>query len=474
MADTLLICLRAEKQLSLNRAASQEQCLINHLLFLAPAEMMPRSTSYFHGRSLRGRPIWRPPKWMWDARSRPSGRMRGLNGIREAIGLSSIIARSSLSSLLGLVLFGTVVGLGLTELLLRVSPPGARVSRMDPDRGIFCQYDPLLGYDGVPDLTAPWPKGFSITLNSRGDRDRNHSTHRTTEAPRVVMLGDSFLWGHGVRDGDRISDRLPDLLRGPSAQSHAPEVINLAVSGYGTDQEALKYWTKGRQFQPDAVVLGFYSGNDTIENSLSKCWNCPKPRLVLRSGKLVLTGVPVPRVQGWSNNALVSPNGRLRQWLPWSELIRFLSQCEFPARWLPRNATPELRELSALGVIDGVESEPAVSQVDPLAITQAIVDRLRAQLASEGIPLVLLLIPSGSLYLDDDPLEAGFYDGMRRWAEAKAVPYVDYLGLTAEYRSHFTDLYFGIDGHWTPLGHELAARFVGRRLTELLAPRRSG
>jgi hypothetical protein len=41
-----------------------------------------------------------------------------------------------------------------------------------PDRGVFCQYDPLLGYDGVPGLTANWPTGFSISMNADGNRDR--------------------------------------------------------------------------------------------------------------------------------------------------------------------------------------------------------------------------------------------------------------------------------------------------------------
>jgi lysophospholipase L1-like esterase len=387
------------------------------------------------------------------------------------------MVRSRASFLLLTVLCGMVAALGLVETFLRVFPlrPPARVNRIStPDRGVFAQYDPLLGYDGVPDLTAAWPKGFSISLNSSGDRDRNHSARRPGEMTRVVLLGDSFVWGYDVRDGERVSDRLPEFYRDRFAAARSLEAINLAVSGYGTDQEVLKYWLKGRQYEPDAVVVGFFGGNDPLENASTEYWNCPKPRFVLRDGKLMLTGVPVHRIEGWSNNTVVSPNGRLRRWVPWSALVRLLSERELPSRWLPRDATRAVQELLEIGVIDGVIPEPDTGPVDPMAITQAIADRLRAYLAAQRIPLVLLLIPSAHLYLGDNPREAGFYEGMRRWAEANAVPYVDYLGLTTEYRSHFTDLYFDVDEHWTPLGHELAARFLGRRLEEILATERPG
>ena len=47
----------------------------------------------------------------------------------------------------------------------------------------------------------------------------------------------------------------------------AVEVINLAVGGFGTLQELLVLQEEGLRYEPDLVVLGFYFGNDLVDNS---------------------------------------------------------------------------------------------------------------------------------------------------------------------------------------------------------------
>jgi hypothetical protein len=364
----------------------------------------------------------------------------------------------------------TVASLAVTEIVLQLLPRSTSAPRMgSPDRGVFCQYDPLLGYDGVPGLTANWPTGFSISMNADGNRDRPRTAARQPGATRVVMLGDSFVWGYDVPDGQRVSDRLPQFVHRRPGDTHDLEAINLAVSGYGTDQESLKYWLKGRKYQPDAVVVSFFSGNDPLENSSAVYWGCPKPRLVVQKEKLILTGVPVSRIAGWSNNSVISPYGVLRRWAPWSALIRELSEREFPPQLLPRDATAQVRELRRLGVIDGIAAEPATDTVDPMAITRAIADRLQSYLQAQHTRLVVLLVPSAHLYAGDRPEEATFYSAMRGWAEERHVPYVDYLRETEQYRSHYNDLYLGINEHWNAFGHETAARLLGTKLNALFA-----
>ncbi len=232
------------------------------------------------------------------------------------------------------VLAGLAAGIGAAELLVRVVPIAepARVER-NMDRGVFCQYDPILGYDGAPGLTAPWISGEAISINSRGNRDVDRPTAKTEDKLRVVLLGDSFLWGYGVRDQERTSNLLPQFFHDPFDAGRQIQPVNLAVSGYGTDQETLKYFLKGRDYRPDVVVLGFYSGNDPLENEAAEYWNCPKPRFVVRHGRLVLTGVPVRRLEGWSNNRLRSPtNSPVACFLGarscgFSRNVSFLSPC---------------------------------------------------------------------------------------------------------------------------------------------------
>ncbi|MBU1849701.1 MAG: hypothetical protein KKH40_03155, partial [Nanoarchaeota archaeon] len=57
------------------------------------------------------------------------------------------------------------------------------------------------------------------------------------------------------------------------------EVINLGVSGYGTDQELILLQKEGLKYNPDVVILGFYLENDKPDNS--------KELLIVENGELI-------------------------------------------------------------------------------------------------------------------------------------------------------------------------------------------
>lgn len=103
----------------------------------------------------------------------------------------------------------------------------------------------------------------TISVNSKGYRGREHDLARTPGVARVVMLGDSITFGPGVDDTETFSDRLDSLPNGP-------EVVNLGVMGYGTDQELLKLEREGLAFGPDVVVLHFCLHNDFADNMLAR------------------------------------------------------------------------------------------------------------------------------------------------------------------------------------------------------------
>jgi hypothetical protein len=103
----------------------------------------------------------------------------------------------------------------------------------------------------------------TISINRKGYRGREYDRARTPGVARVVMLGDSITFGPGVDDSETFSDRLDSLPNGP-------EVVNLGVMGYGTDQELLKLEREGLAFAPDVVVLHFCLHNDFADNMLAR------------------------------------------------------------------------------------------------------------------------------------------------------------------------------------------------------------
>lgn len=97
----------------------------------------------------------------------------------------------------------------------------------------------------------------SVTINNLGLR--GHQISLKKEKNRVILLGDSMVFGHGVRDDETMSFHLETLM----AQGHSQaEVINAGVKGYGIDQE-YKLLQRLLKLDPDYVVWFLYS-NDFI------------------------------------------------------------------------------------------------------------------------------------------------------------------------------------------------------------------
>jgi len=181
-------------------------------------------------------------------------------------------------------------------------------------QNFFCQYHPLMGWVNKPNyhdvVTVTRDFTFPVTHNSRGLRGSEHGYERVPGKYRILILGDSFAWGFGVRDNEVFSQVLESLA--PNV-----EVINMGVSGYGTDQELLLYTEEGYKYKPDLVVLAFFS-NDLDEISSTISYGYPKPFFLLDSQPLTVTNVPVPRTSETERKLFDNPTtlmGRLQKFL---------------------------------------------------------------------------------------------------------------------------------------------------------------
>ena len=155
-----------------------------------------------------------------------------------------------LSSCVALAL-GEVVarGLGLGPQLMRIGVGGRRSPYRLSD-------NPQLGYEMKPSFVADDELGrASFSTNAHGQRDVERSLE--TQAPRVLLLGDSVV--QGIRTPDlelTIGRSLERLLA-----ERGVEVLNFGVAGYNTLGEAELLATKGVAFDPDLVILVFVSND---------------------------------------------------------------------------------------------------------------------------------------------------------------------------------------------------------------------
>ncbi|HEY8154289.1 MAG TPA: SGNH/GDSL hydrolase family protein [Myxococcota bacterium] len=84
--------------------------------------------------------------------------------------------------------------------------------------------------------------------NSRGLRDREYAVEKPAGKTRMLALGDSFTFGHGIAYGARFTDILESAFDGV-------EVITMAVPGSGHDQQLMQFAYEGVEYRPDHVFV---------------------------------------------------------------------------------------------------------------------------------------------------------------------------------------------------------------------------
>jgi hypothetical protein len=329
---------------------------------------------------------------------------------------------------------------GATATVLAVAEVGARLfaphwAPQHAERN-FWTYDQLLGWAQRPGQRGTLRHSdfaVDVEISSQGFRDREYSVERVVGRKRMLVLGDSFAWGFGVERHEVLweilEERHPDW-----------EIINTAVSGYGTDQQFLFLEHRGLRFEPDVVLL-FFHPNDVDDNNAGSRYGYPKPRFVPTETGIELRNVPVPRLSGpW----------RLRRFLLQNSYLYY--RLRLARRLLETGAAPVPRRAGFAPA--AAAASPAKSRPD-FGVTRELLRRLHARIAARGARLVVVSTPS----------PPWLREALARTFEPLDVPY---LALDEALRGRSRSEYkFANDPHWNALGQRIAAEAVEEFLIEL-------
>jgi lysophospholipase L1-like esterase len=361
--------------------------------------------------------------------------------------------RKALAGLLG-VAIGVVASLILCELVvrgylaLRTSPIEAS-SKVD---GPFMQHHPVRGFCLAPNTNtrmAGREYDVAVRINQAGLRmDREVPMARTGGIPRVLFLGDSFTFGHGVDAPHRFTDLIQESW--PQA-----EILNFGVSGTGTDQELLHYREQGARYSADLVVLGFYvkcaKRNGELAIRTPRGWR-PKPRFELQDGELILTHVPV-------SDSLVTDPTNLEP------LAHHRSAIAPAKRYLQNHSRLYVfvRDSIHGGFHEGGSSAqyPEYDSARPeWQVTAAILKEMALEVRGNGSKFAVAFFPSLEEMQHGAPTHPR--DQVRDLCADLDIPFLDLLPIFLDQeetaQKEGRPLYYPIDRHWTKEGHALAAR----------------
>jgi hypothetical protein len=336
-----------------------------------------------------------------------------------------------LASLLGLA--GLVLLLeGGTRLL------GVRAPALEPPTSTLWVYDATKGWANLPNARGSAyvgePGAARVRINALGLRGREIGRKPRDGVERIQVFGDSFAFGLGVDEEQLFTSHLERLLA--SAGSRRFEVVNMAVSGYSTDQQYLLLREKGARLAPDLVVL-LMCDNDFLANTEDFAYKrYYKPYFVRTpAGRPSLRNSPVP---------LFTRAQKLKIWLAersnlWNLVRDRRSENALAARFLD-----SLR----VGV-------PRRSGEDPVEITLALVAAFKE--IADGLGAAFLTANTGHRGESTE-----LYHALRPRLESAGIPFVGLEAALGEARRREPDRHwdFESDTHWNVDSHALAARVV--------------
>jgi hypothetical protein len=276
------------------------------------------------------------------------------------------------------------------------------------------------------------------TVNGEGYRGPVVARRPAPGRSRVVMLGDSVTFGHGVGDDETFCAALS---RDPRL-----EAVNLGVPGYGTDQELIQLEREGLAFHPQAVVLNVCVANDFFDNVLPVALfdgHSPKPYFLAEGSGLRLIDAHLKL--SWRKRLAVRIAERSYLFNDYLALagrtqdsVAVGADAPSPEHWTAR-ARRIRRDMG-----------PA------LEITTRLVEEMAHVCREHGVRFLVLLHPNAEAF-EGTP---GPGDALLGEPRLRGVEMIDLRGRYAEQHLAFADIAIDGPGHLTQQGHLVVADVV--------------
>jgi lysophospholipase L1-like esterase len=381
------------------------------------------------------------------------------------------------------------------------------------DRVLF-----LLGYPSQPPIRYSHPADlterrkniefeYQFSTNSHGLRSDDLQLAKPAGTWRVFVVGDSFTEGFGVEAADRFTDRLEGAFR---QDGHPVSFINGGLSGTGPLEYARMFRQVGLKYHVDALLI-VLSANDLADTvptatprditsqtpvdlypdaappvwrrALSRLW----PRAVAQFGLWQMSRAYRERTQPRDFVTAVADAGaragiardQIERWkasLP-ERLVDAANRGTFnggilssallyPTLWTDSlDIDTPLAERKWRAMASILTAMVNAARRHSLQVGVVFVPtRFQYDLASHGVanPWIRAGAVVRGAWL------SGHTEVERRlegWAEGLDVPFLDLTdSLRAAARTQ-RDLYWPLDGHWTPAGHHVASIAIYQWIT---------
>lgn len=336
--------------------------------------------------------------------------------------------------------------------------------------------DPFLRFRNIPNSSCRHKTDdFDVVykINSLALREEEISVEKKANSKRIIIVGDSLVFGHGVNVENTFVEQVERLL---NKDSQGPlEIINAGIMGAAPTTEYLYLKYEGLKLKPDVVILGLYMNDFREEKALAK--------IVQRDDEGEVTGIPINektirplilenilKKYSFSYNlfrskeeALVKAKAKLIARLKGDQIPKFAQGQEFEVGDIENDLFTITRE---------IDDEKFNNLFKPVSDRLLEIKKL---LDLNGVKFIVVVIPAGHQISDEE------WAGLRKELKLPQIEYsrrvfseLEKLGnrenimifdlskpisLYAK-NNHGNRIFFSKDGHFTEFGHALTAKFL--------------
>lgn len=321
-----------------------------------------------------------------------------------------------------------------------------RLFNPQPIRPAIYRTHSIYGVSLIPGLRGYVKKAeytHSFRLNSLGFRDIERKKLKPENTYRIIGLGDSFSWGAGVNQSDTFLNRLENSLNHNSkSKSVYYEVFNWGVDAWGTAQQLLCLKHQALAYNPDLMILQYFTGNDLTDNVYSNLFRVDEEGNLIRSsyGRKKITHI----------KKITSHIPFYRFLTQHSHLVNFIRQ-----RLLMRVEKSDERNIAT--------TLPANKFEYGLRLTKALLEEIFSTASKKRINVVLLVIPEKKEISSSPPgaspaPQKNFRAEDLMLAEVCRTHNVALLDLSEIFiQKNTSAIYYEMDRHLTSYGHNVVA-----------------
>lgn len=297
---------------------------------------------------------------------------------------------------------------------------------------------------------------FQFHINAQGMRDeRTFPLEKPAGTCRIALFGDSFFVGYELNLPDTFATRLEQALQ---AKGYHVEILNFAVSGFGTAEMLKTYLGHGRNFQPDVVLFQWHS-SDYKDNVRSHLYKMQDGRLTTADSAFLPAISLQDRLMRWRLYRLVADHSHLYSIIRERTSGTVLSLTDAVRRFLHM-------KVDADAPPDADKSSPHLLAflADPYALelSAALLRQANADVTKDGAGFILVEVPFRRHETNKLVYSTTDLQPPALWNDIKLISPVD--AMSAAMNAGAQVYYKDGEGHFSPLGAQMLTDAVIARL----------